>query len=104
MAAPKTWKQEGFAYAVLSALPALIVVIDGQGDIVAANSEWGEAARAAGSPDLVETTIGQNYLDICRQGAAAGATSAQETLEGLEAVLHSASPLFTLGVSLPCPG
>src|ERR1051326_7509622 len=73
MVAPSTWKHEGFAYAVLSALPALIVVIDCQGAIVAANSEWCEAACAAGSPDLVETTIGRNYLNICSEGTAAGA-------------------------------
>jgi signal transduction histidine kinase len=95
------WKQEGFAYAVLRALPALIVVIDHHGKIVAANAAWEAVAYEAGSADLAQTTIGRNYLEVCRQGAAAGAPGAQATLEGLEKVLDGSLPLFTL--EYPCP-
>ncbi len=95
------WKEEGFAYAVLRALPALIVVIDRHGEIVAANAAWEAAAYEAGSAELAQTTIGRNYLEVCRQGAAAGAPGAQATLEGLEAVLDGSLPLFTL--EYPCP-
>jgi signal transduction histidine kinase len=95
------WEQEGFAYAVLRALPALIVVIDRHGKIVAANAAWEAAAYEAGSAELAQTTIGRNYLEACRQGAAAGAPGAQVALEGLEAVLDGSLPLFTL--EYPCP-
>ncbi len=95
------WQQEGFAYAVLRALPALIVVMDRHGEIVAANAAWEAAAYEAGSADLAQTTIGRNYLEVCRQGAAAGAPGAQAALEGLEAVLDGSVPLFTL--EYPCP-
>jgi signal transduction histidine kinase len=95
------WQEEGFASAVLRALPALIVVIDRHGEIVAANAAWGAAAYEAGSAELAQTTIGRNYLEVCRQGAAAEAPGAQAALEGLEALLDGSLPLFTL--EYPCP-
>jgi hypothetical protein len=79
-------------------LPALIVVMDPHGEIVAANAAWEAAAYEAGNADPAQATIGRNYLEVCRQGAAAEAQGARATLKGLEAVLDGSSALLILVV------
>ena len=57
-----------FLQATLDALPALVVVIDEQGFVVAVNRAWTEAEDVDRGGD---TGVGANYFDVCAAAATA---------------------------------
>src|SRR5262249_586431 len=85
--APTPWRSEdtspdvmkqnswprGLAEAVLEGLPYSVAVLNRGGTIVAVSAAWKRFARDNGAPALAESSVGLNYLAICR--AASGLSS-----------------------------
>lgn len=90
-----------FSCAVLDALPEQIVVLDGDGVIVAVNGAWrksGCALRTGVSERDMD--LGVNYLDICRNAHGSGAEDAMAAGEGIGAVLAGTRKQFQM--DYPC--
>jgi PAS domain S-box-containing protein len=92
---------EQFNQAVLDALTANIAVIDQDGTIQAVNEAWRRFARSnRASQDIVDASIGMNYLEVCRNAHGAFADEAQQALVGIQSVLRGEQTHFTL--EYPC--
>lgn len=71
---------------VLDALPATLLLVDGDARIVSANARWHVSARANGL-ELPNAGIGANYLEVCDRAAHRGDTDAASVARGLRDVL-----------------
>src|SRR5262249_2539546 len=60
----------GLAEAVLAGLPYSVAVLNRHGTIVAVSAAWKRFARDNGAPALAESSVGLNYLAICRAASA----------------------------------
>src|SRR5687768_16627572 len=77
-------KSENFANAIRDSLSAHIAVIDKVGEIIAINEAWKKFAELNSvEENLINTGIGQNYLDVCRE-AEKSVSEAGVILENLE--------------------
>lgn len=94
---------EAFKDIVLDSVAAEVVVLDGQGRIVAVNKHWRrfavENSRVPNEP-AGNTGVGANYLDACR-GESYGA---QEARNGILAVLDGQLSRFSLEYPCASPG
>jgi PAS domain S-box-containing protein len=90
----------GLAEAVLAGLPFSLAVLDRTGTIVAVSAAWKRFARDNGAPALADSSIGLNYLAVCRAASGLSSEGAQEAHAGLRAVLGGSQSLFTL--EYPC--
>jgi two-component system CheB/CheR fusion protein len=90
----------GLAEAVLAGLPFSLAVLDRNGAIVAVSAAWKRFARDNGAPALADSSIGLNYLAVCRAASGLSSEGAQEAHAGLRAVLEGSQSLFTL--EYPC--
>jgi PAS domain S-box-containing protein len=79
----------------LQALPAHVAVIDEVGRIVSVNSAWSEFATNNTGDVGTITTVGSNYLEVCRQTFAEDGEAAQ-ALAGIEAVLAGTERHFSM--------
>lgn len=73
--------------AVFDAIAGQIVVIDGSGQVIAANRTWEQYLGTEASAALESTVPPSNYLDHCRSAAAVGSDGAAQMLEVISAVL-----------------
>src|SRR3712207_873547 len=96
---PAHWIQAGF-----QALAAHLVILDAQGTIRAVNAAWAQFARTHHASPMVEIGLGLNYLEVCRQAAAASSAEAHEALLGLQAVLQGRHASFTMEYPCHAPG
>jgi PAS domain S-box-containing protein len=92
---PAAWTG-GTGRLLLDALPALTVVVDYRGDIVAANEAWRRFGRENGAGPAVAEGVGQNYFAICRDAALAGCPPDTRAATGITRVLRRELPIFTL--------
>ena len=92
---PAAWTG-GTGRLLLDALPALTVVVDHRGDIVAANEAWRRFGRENGAGPAVAEGVGQNYFAICRDAALAGCPPDTRAAPGITRVLRRELPIFTL--------
>lgn len=76
-------RSDDFSRAVLNSLPAQIAVLDGNGNIVAANEAWLRDAGGADTPSAVRGRSGENYLQLQR---------------GLDSDLFGEAPLLVAGI------
>ena len=81
---------------LLDALPAMTVIVDHQGDIVAANEAWRRFGRENGARPAVAEGVGQNYFEICRRAALIGCPPGTKAAAGITRVLRRELPIFTL--------
>lgn len=81
---------------LLDALPALTVIVDHRGDIVAANEAWRRFGRENGARPAVAEGVGQNYFEICRDAALVGCPPGTRAAAGITRVLRRELPIFTL--------
>lgn len=84
---------------VIDVLPIHIAVLAQDGTIIAVNQAWIEFAGANGGT-VVDTGVGVNYLEVCRQVQGEDAPSAQVALNGIQAVLDRTQADFSL--EYPC--
>ena len=92
-----------FVRGVLDSLPEHVVVLDDLGNVLAVNKPWDFLAVENGGA-LDATSIGLNYLDLCRNSIATGAPHVLATIEGLEAVLNGSRTEFVAEYSCPASG
>ncbi len=86
--------------AALRAMPIAIAVLDRDGAIIAANEAWACFARSHNIVSDAESSIGVNYLDVCRKVLEPGTAGAKRLCDGIEALLAGTQSLFTL--EYPC--
>jgi len=81
---------------LLDALPAMTVIVDHRGDVVAANEAWRRFGRENGARPAVAEGVGQNYFEICRDAALVGCPPGTRAAAGITRVLRRELPIFTL--------
>ena len=81
---------------LLDALPAMTVIVDHRGDVVAANEAWRRFGRENGARPPVAEGVGQNYFEICRAAALVGCPPGTRAAAGITRVLRRELPIFTL--------
>jgi len=85
---------------VIDAMPANIAIIDLSGSILMVNNAWGSFAEQNNAAHLRVSSVGCNYLEICRQAVAAGAPQAEQALQGIQSVLSGQQISFSM--EYPC--
>jgi signal transduction histidine kinase len=93
--------QELLLQGVLRSLTEHIAVLDADGTIIAVNEAWDRFAQENGAADLRRTSVGVNYLQVCRSAIGPFSEGMTDVVAGIQAVLHYLSPQFTL--EYPCP-
>src|SRR5262245_47825253 len=92
-------KSEALNVSVLSSLAAHIAVLDRDGTIIAVNEAWKRFANENGiDPD--GSSVGVNYLEVCRRSQEAYDSEARKALNGIQAVLDGTLDNFVL--EYPC--
>ena len=81
-----------------------IAVVDRQGKIIGINKWWAEAVWRTGLFGDISIELGGNYLETCRQAAAAGIQPAGDALRGIQGVCDRSIPSYELDYSCPSPG
>ncbi|HXA95835.1 MAG TPA: PAS domain S-box protein [Candidatus Dormibacteraeota bacterium] len=94
-ATPAAWTG-GPGRLLLDALPALTVIVDARGDVVAANEAWRRFGRENGAGPAVAEGVGQNYLALCQARAMAGLPEDPRVAAGVQRVLRGELGIFTL--------
>ncbi len=84
-----------FVRGVLNSLPECVVVLDENGVVTAVNEPWERYAIQNGGKHR-NTSVGVNYLNVCRQAAAEGDLVAVQTIAGLDSVLAGRCEKFVL--------
>jgi two-component system, cell cycle sensor histidine kinase and response regulator CckA len=75
-------ESERFARATLDALSARVVILDGEGLVLAANRAW----EAFGAQELVRE--GSRYTDVCDSSCASEGATGQPLADGIRAVIR----------------
>lgn len=78
--------------AILGSLYGRVATLDATGAIIAVNESWTAAVKELGA-DPARTSVGANYLDVCRN--AGGDLDAQKALAAITAVLEGRTPRVT---------
>ncbi|WP_310565937.1 response regulator [Hydrogenophaga sp.] len=92
-------ESERLAQATLDALSARVVILDAQGDIVAANQAWRDFGGGRSTGDI------RNYLDYCATGAGTGNTQFLAPLVGgIRSVMDGTARSFEHEYSAPIGG
>ncbi|MFO1027323.1 MAG: PAS domain S-box protein [Acetobacteraceae bacterium] len=86
---------------ILDALPALVVLLDGDGRIAAVNEGWRTNPRVGPAQ---RSMVGDDYLAACLPGARAGDAQIKATLEGLQEVVAGRRQRFETIYTLAPPG
>ena len=84
----------------LQALHAHTAVLDETGCIVLVNRAWSAFAARGGAAGDLTTSVGANYLEICRRAAGTD-PEAQQALLGISAVLDGSLRHFEMEYSCP---
>ncbi len=88
---------------ILSALPSHIALLDRDGVVMATNDAWDRFAREQGVVDLPRSSVGTDYLEVCRRSTVWSRTD-RTGAEGIAAVLAGESSGFMTEYSCQCPG
>ena len=94
-ATPGAWSG-GLGRVLLDSLPAMIVIVDDRGVIVAANEAWRRFGRENGAGPAIAEGVGLDYFAVCRDGTMAGGPRGPRALAGIDRVLRRELPIFTL--------
>jgi len=76
-------ESERFARSIVDAISSHLAILDEDGRIIAVNRAW-EGFAAENGADPSRVGVGANYLEVCREAAAAGDVIAQQFLDGVE--------------------
>ena len=91
----------GFEESVLDSVSSAIAVLDHHGEIIAVNAAWRRFAQENGGS---HTQLGVNYLRVCRSSRSdERQQSAQQALNGIQAVLEGRLPRFVLEYACHSP-
>ncbi len=102
-AAESLRQSEAFKRAVLDAVSSHVAVLDRDGTIIAVNAPWDRFTRdnspVSGQP-ASNTSVGSNYLEVCRTAMGDSAEDALSAYEGIREVLVGNLDSFSL--DYPC--
>jgi signal transduction histidine kinase len=79
---------------ILESIGARIVVVNGDGLIIAVNRAWADFVRAQSHALAQPSGVGASYFDFCRDMLAAGCAEMAMVPEGVRAVNSGASSLY----------
>jgi signal transduction histidine kinase len=77
-------------------LPVAVAVLDRRGVIREVNDAWRTFVRENGALELVERSVGLNYLEVSRTATGPESDWGREVAVGIQAVLSGAAPSFSL--------
>lgn len=97
-------RRDDFGLSVLSALPAQIAVLDGNGSIIAINDAWRRFAGEDDAPSVVQGDIGMDYLQCYFQYDDDSFKESPIILAGIKAVMSGTQPDFKLEYPSHTPG
>ncbi len=86
---------------MVTSLPYSIAALDRHGVIVSTNEAWRRFASENGAPELADSSVGLDYLEICRRATGPFAEGSYQAMIGIQSVLDGSCRLFTL--EYPCP-
>ncbi|MCX5723220.1 MAG: PAS domain S-box protein [Nitrospirae bacterium] len=95
--------RDAFTRTVLNSLPAQVCVLDTGGVILKTNDAWTELVRQRVEGAFTLGAVGDNYLELCRQAIAGGASTGQGILNGVASVLVGHHVGFSTEYSAPLP-
>ncbi len=95
---------ENLSHAILDSLPALVVVIEPDGRIIAVNKAWEQFSQDAADEVPAAPGLGGNYLDALEDRTSFEAAVADEALAGLHQVLDRQRGRFELEYPLDLRG
>ncbi|WP_455374796.1 PAS domain S-box protein [Kaarinaea lacus] len=93
-------ENEHFVQTVLNTLPDSIAVIDSAGYILSVNKAWESFAEENNNNNLINSSIGTNYIEICRSATGPNSDEASLVLKGMKELLNSERDSFT--IEYPC--
>lgn len=95
--------RDAFTRTVLNSLSAQVCVLDRGGVILKTNDAWTELVRQRVEGVFTLGAVGDNYLALCRQAIAGGASAGRGILNGVASVLagHHVGFSTEYNVSLP---
>lgn len=85
--------------AILSALPASVVLLDSHGTILSVNEAWRQFGRANAACSTMQD-VGVNYLTVCDRTLGDNADEASQAAAGIRAVLDGTANAFSF--EYPC--
>jgi PAS domain S-box-containing protein len=88
--------------AVFSSLYGQLAAVDRDGVILTVNESWSQGAREHGA-DPARSSVGVNYLAVCRQAAAAGDEHAKPMFDAIESVLDGRATRASLEYPVSMP-
>jgi len=86
--------------AVLNSMDAHISVLDSGGTIIAVNDAWERFALENGASPIMHTSIGENYIRICRGATGECSEEAMQVADALEKILRGKLNHFS--IEYPC--
>jgi PAS domain S-box-containing protein len=96
-------ESDAFLRVIINSMPDQVAVIDRDGVIVQVNESWRrfslENSPVPGKP-TPHTSVGTNYIDVCRASIGSHAEGSDAAHEGIQAVLEGRLPAFSL--DYPC--
>jgi PAS domain S-box-containing protein len=84
-----------FNLAILASIRDNIAVLNREGRVTAVNKAWTQFAQDNGTDSAAATGEGVNYLQVCKDPAKQGDTTAHEALDGIQSVLDGTTETFT---------
>ncbi len=94
-----TENQNSLAFQILDSLTAEVALLDDSGTIIAVNDAWREFARENGG-SAETTSLGVNYLEVCRSAKGEDSHEAEQAYRGIEEVIQGKRESFKL--EYPC--
>ena len=87
---------------ILDALPENVAVLTNDGTISMVNAAWEQFAKANGGAKLNSSSVGTNYLDVCKasESDVKDGIDSQQAFVGIKAVLEGTESRFSM--SYPC--
>jgi len=89
-------RSEESVKAILDAITSTTAVLNESGTIVAVNRAWRKFLGENSGEQAPNTSVGSNYLDVCRGSAERGDALAHNALEGIQSVLTRRRETFDL--------
>jgi len=96
-------KSQQFIRAIFDSLHDHVALVDARGSIRAVNLAWETFAAQNGATDKSRTSVGANYLEVCRQAKKAGDRAAEQALIGVAAVLNGTKKQFSMDYECSSP-
>jgi len=93
-------ESEAFNKSILTSLSSHIAVVDENGIIISVNKAWDDFAKTNDQCPLQRSSVGSNYIEVCKGSVDAGEEMTAKAIEGFYKVINSELPIFEM--EYPC--